>query len=187
MSKPFIDLQFIRLFIISTEEQSVQETLAFSEARSAVSSACQTKLQVQNTQWIIHHLTLSSQVSNCFLFVYPRCSIEDSSNQCNCWWLCDSIQCLLTITATINAQRSHPSAVTVKYYSCMPRGEKLFYLKIYPIIAKVSKGSSLSILHQAYVMFYEGISLFKKEGCILECWYTVYNRKKAFINRLHSN
>lgn len=34
-----------------------------------VSSACQTKLQVQNTQWIIHHLTLSSLVSNCFLFV----------------------------------------------------------------------------------------------------------------------
>lgn len=56
-------------FHFVTGLQYAWHILACSAARGAVSSACQTKLQVQYTQWIIHHLTLSRLVSNCFLFV----------------------------------------------------------------------------------------------------------------------
>lgn len=89
--------------------------LACIVAPAAGSSSCQTKLQVQNTQWIVHHLTLSScSPTASFLF---SCSTGDSSNQCNCGLLLDSIQSLLTITAAIDGHGCLLPAVAAMDYS----------------------------------------------------------------------
>lgn len=97
------------------------------------------------------------------LFSRSVLSIGDSSNRCNCRWLSDSIQCLLTITATINGHCLPSSCCHTKGLPCTrTRRGIIFFAKIRVIISKVLDTFCASPCVTPSVSHYYEFTLFKK-------------------------